>query len=147
MINRTRRTLAALVALVVAATGVLVSSAPAAAGNGYPHCGALCDGKDPSSFQYYPFAYSPYILCATGAVTIGARATVPGGWVELRYSPTCETTWGRYQKDHYIRIRHESRYLNGTFRAVNYASGLPWTMMLDDHNLSNRVCIDEWHNE
>jgi hypothetical protein len=142
--------LASLVALAAGAFSALVAAQPAAAGNGYPACGSACDGKDPQNWKWYPFGNKTYIYCSTGAYTVGWASTSTID-VELRYSPTCETTWGRYTVTVWqgmpFQLKHYSYYPNGTLRATAHGQvqgAGPWGKMLDDHNMYNYVCIEQW---
>jgi hypothetical protein len=152
MMRRLLRLSAAVLAGLLILTGV---GQPAQAGSGYPACGVTCDGKDPAN---YALSYlAPYYYCSKDATTV--RSVQYDNWrAELRYSNRCETTWARLidlgtgsllPMDLY----HISKNGNGTVRKSTrndfVSGGGNWTTMLDDHNLSNSICLnvyaDEWH--
>lgn len=151
MMRRLLRLSAAVLAGLLILTGL---GQPANAGSGYAPCGPTCDGKDPANYVLYYLA--PYYYCSQDATTV--RSVQYGTWrAELRYSNRCETTWARLidlgtgsllPRD----ILHVSKKGDGSTRRSDRNSYVPgggnWTTMLDDHNLSNSVCLyvysDEW---
>src|SRR5262245_51967048 len=70
-------------------------------GAGFPKCGPACDGKDPNS--YLVRGYVGQIgwtswYCTEGAYTVYKYHPSPYAgdpYVELRWSPKCETSWAR----------------------------------------------------
>jgi hypothetical protein len=148
-----RRLLATACVVLASAATALIGGAPAAAGGGYPACGRLCDGKDPQTFEIYfdPNHPDHFYTCAGIASTKG-RASTSNVSVELRYSTRCETTWARATRTGgvYWDVIHYSKFKSGTARKTErneFYGGASWTTMLDDHNLLNRVCIEDFYNE
>lgn len=87
----TRRTIAlggtllVLGTLLTAPTAAAVPSTTAASACKTNPSDNTCDGVDPQTSG-----------CAADAYTVsGGTATGPAGTVELRYSPSCKTNWGR----------------------------------------------------
>jgi len=122
-----------------------VSAQPVQAGNGSPPCGVACDGQDPATYKALG---APYWYCAADAITVETAPT-SGVILELRYSPRCETTWGRYTLTQWATpfvLRHYSYNSDWTLRATAHGriASTNWTRMLDDHNRYNRVCVEQW---
>lgn len=87
--NTTTRRLCSAAASVLMLTGGLaafeVSSAPAASADVGCY-GDYCSGQNPDATK-----------CAADAKTI-AVDNIEGAMLEVRYSPTCQTNWARYQQ-------------------------------------------------
>jgi hypothetical protein len=68
--------------------------------------GTGCDGKDPDATQ-----------CSVGATTLDSRYVSYGGraiYVELRWSPTCQTNWTRVTNQ-----THETLYMGARMQQQN----------------------------
>jgi len=148
----TKRVSFSALALVFLAGFITVLADPAAAGDGYPPCGPACDRKDP---QTYEFHYNPRvpdrsIICSASATNKGTASTA-NATITLRYSTACETTWGRYAitGTPFVETIHQSKYTDGTMRVtLRNETGIgSWTLMLNDHNLLNRVCLHDYYTE
>ncbi|WP_176730833.1 DUF2690 domain-containing protein [Micromonospora mirobrigensis] len=113
-------------------------------------CGSACDYKDPASYKiYYSGCSTCYHYCADDAITPTPTTSYDirnsGASIQLRYSPRCRTAWARTTYYDYAYIKVESRYSNGTTRAVagvdKWQGASPWTAMLNDAGLQARACM------
>jgi hypothetical protein len=125
---RTWKRIAMILVVSIGLVGVI--AAPAAASG---PCGSACDFQDPSTFGN----------CAAGAITVG--------WayhLELRYSPSCETTWARVDNSGilYTEVFLDSARPTGHWRTLGTIVYTSWTLMLDDHEYLNYACMKymEW---
>jgi len=131
-----KRRLMAMFAVPLMVLGaVAVLPGPAAAAKWY--CNPRCDGKDPS-------IYPPGGPCADDGETI-YTFTYYGRTLQLRYSPNCETVWGRL----YGGTPHDKvvLYREGASSVqYEYFKGRDeWTAMLDDHGVETKACLQpEW---
>jgi hypothetical protein len=122
-------------------------------GDGYPKCGSACDGKDPNS--YWASGYVPGIgvtqwKCEPLPEPIYTYRPSPypnDAYVELRWSPRCETSWARGCCYTNFRIRgyySSSGGLRTYATAYGRGSGSRiWTAMLDNSSpLVAEACYD-----
>ncbi|MFC4587108.1 YjfA family protein [Sphaerisporangium corydalis] len=119
----------------VPAICVLGLTTPAAASATAAPCGPVCDGQDPNTFHN----------CASGAINV----LNPVAGLQLRYSPACQTTWGKFSGDcscqvDYFEIQSYYNKTGGALRASSRdraPTNSSATVMLDDYHLYNQVCI------
>jgi hypothetical protein len=124
-----------------------------ALGAGYPKCGTACDGKDPNSYMasgYIPGSGWQTWSCATGATTIYRYHPSPYAndpYVELRWSPKCETSWARGCCFTWYMLRGFTSSTGGE-RSRTYGGTVnnpqpEWTSMLDNSSpLVAQACYD-----
>lgn len=105
-------------------------------------CGSSCDNKDPATYKnYYSSCSTCYYYCSDDAYTVYDAPDVPSGpWVELRYSPRCQTAWARAGGAWTPQVN--SYYMSGSKRtsAGSVSASVDWTKMLNDHNLLAEAC-------
>jgi hypothetical protein len=112
-------------------------AAPASAGAGLPACGVICNYHDPQTYQVWIQHQDPdgYYYCASDAVTVRS-----GVYLELRYSPHCETTWARLKSN--FSLAYVQMTISSSSGASSSAEGIGmWTVMLNDHGLLNHACL------
>ncbi|MFI1657650.1 DUF2690 domain-containing protein [Streptomyces sp. NPDC020472] len=109
-------------ALGLAASGLLLASAPASAATS---CyGPSCTGLDPSTS-----------VCQNDARTVATSSI----GTELRYSPTCRSAWARQSSNTSMTVWVESN--TGLGQSAYYTgSGTVWTSMIDDKGIVDRAC-------
>jgi hypothetical protein len=93
-------------------------------------CGAgpACDGRD-------PYTVVGGTTCASDAYTKLSRPVESGSYIELRWSPHCQTAWARSSVVG-TTIKVDSAYSNGTYRTT-YSSyrqefGPTYTLIVSD---------------
>jgi|SRR6185369_10206633 len=131
------------VMLAAMAVAVVGFAQPASAGNGWQPCGWVCDDEDPNTYMAWDSVRLEIHPCYTANVR--TVATIMG--TELRYSPECETTWGRQVYScscQLVRVWIRSWDAHGYLRNQSSAkapSNSNVTVMMDDHGLYNEVCL------
>jgi Protein of unknown function (DUF2690) len=123
-----------------------ISTGVADASSSSWYCGNACDEKNPQTYvATAPGGPSNYVICAADAITVSSRAR-DGGTLQLRYSPTCQTTWGRLYGVN-RSVVFQQRYM-GSFGWVTVDPGYEiqdpgyrnWGYMWNDHGVTLRAC-------
>lgn len=115
-----------------------IQAAARATGDG---CGSSCDKKDPATYKnYYSGCSTCYYYCSDDAYTVYDAPDVPSGpWVELRYSPRCQTAWSRAGSAWTPEII--SYYMSGSRRtSAGRVGSTTWSKMVNDHDLLAEAC-------
>lgn len=132
-----RRLAAFVTAASLGLVGLTITSAPAA--NAAWYCGDECNYEWPDT--YHPSGgHAP---CANDAYTAKQVTGPEGITLQLRYSPSCRTVWGRFYGGYdgvtYGLKLNRPYYENGVM--YDQGRGGSWGRMLNDAGLVTRVCI------
>lgn len=134
---------AALVAGLLAGTGTVASAAVSPAMTPW-YCGDSCNGENPQTYN------ADGTICANDATTVSSQV-YQGDTLQLRYSPACQTIWGRVVGGYPVIALEEwggsYGWLDlGVPYEVEKGSGRNWGWMYNDHNVTIRACLREsWY--
>ncbi|HEX6353133.1 DUF2690 domain-containing protein [Actinophytocola sp.] len=117
------------------------------------NCGSRCNGTDPAEFQATPTGG----VCAADARTVATTPNAEHGLtLQLRYSPTCRTVWGRIyggrKQNYYIRLWQwlpgpQEYEPKGSPREIGPVGNRPfeWGWQWDDAGVQIRACVStQW---
>lgn len=140
--------MAAVLAMVFAAVlGGVATPGHAASGN---YCGMACNGENPNTYWAY-LVEGEQFLCASDAYTAKSNGNVfmYGRTLQLRYSPTCRTVWGRVFGGKPTDVIRLDLYTGGAgsgwteVRMNELSNGYNWGMMQDDAGVTIRACLQQ----
>ncbi len=128
-----RRMTGLVLAAAVAVAGFVVSATPAAAADVTPtatcHAGS-CHGTNPSSTG-----------CAVDAITARSATSPEGITVQLRYSPTCRSAWGRILNGipgDRVRVQRDD---GANFPATISTGTTVYTAQVNDAGYTSKACV------
>lgn len=113
------------------------------------YCESQCNGTDPAEYRVTPNGG----VCAADAETVATTPNAEHGLtLQLRYSPTCRTAWGRIyggrDQSYYIRLREwlaKPGYYDykGQPREIGsvYDRPFEWGFQWDDAGIKLEACV------